>query len=165
MIPNQDGNVEIGQHDFGFSKEQYSIKEIILRHLRKISDIACEELQKSYWQKKPIKVGDSVAIMEVYHPDTRLSYIGAIDFLLDMIRCKIPEDSAGNFENFLQTYDEDENRLFEECKGEFSDKTELKNEWIEIKLERRRKLFGEIMLMLDRIDYFEGGSEEGFTDK
>jgi hypothetical protein len=68
-----------------YQKGEYSLKEIILRHIRKISDICCKEFTGSWWEKKPIKTQSGIMFTEIYHEDVREAYCNAIDFLIDVI--------------------------------------------------------------------------------
>jgi hypothetical protein len=62
-----------------------SINDIILRHIRKISDICCQEFTGGYWQRKPVKTAGGVLFTEEYHEDVRQAYCNAVDFLIDVL--------------------------------------------------------------------------------
>lgn len=123
-----------------------AIKDLIIRHLGKISDLCTKEFTPSFWSKKPVKVGEGVAIVETYHPDTRLAYCNAVDYLHDimavysdktfMVKLKAIHDSQN--EQF---------KLFKEAKG-------TQDSWIWTKLEFKRKLFGQLILLIDRAKLF-----------
>jgi hypothetical protein len=128
-------------------KDTYSIKEIVMQHIRGISELARKEFTPSYWQKKPMKVGDGIAMSETYHEDKRLAYCNAIDFLLDLMMPHADKD----FKEVLEKMNEEEDEKFK--KHEEEKKSE--DAWIWVKLSYRRKLFGQLMLMITRIKFFE----------
>lgn len=133
--------VDINSKNFEFrdeseyeNKEGLSIKEIILRHLRKISDICCQEFTGGYWQKKPIKTAGGIIFTETYHQDIREAYCNAIDFLIDVLYPSGDKD-------FKKYVDANEN----------IDKEE---EDIKKRLIKKRKTFKEMNLMFDRINFW-----------
>lgn len=143
-------DIEVVEEAWG-GKSEMSIKEIILRHLRKISDISSQELTPSRWEKRPIKIGEGVSILEKYHPDLREAYINSIDFLLDMVSpYKDQEGEEKTFKEALTKLKESEKNKFKTVNKNKSNQ----NLWIDQKLKLRRKLFAEIMLFLNRIDFF-----------
>ena len=129
--------------DFEFKEEaeygeeqKYSIKEIILRHIRKISDICCKEFTGGYWEKKPIRMQTGVMFTEVYHDDVREAYCNAVDFLIDVLYPLGDKD----FKAYLET-------------NENIDAEEMD---IYKKLNRKRKTFKEINKMFDRNNFWGG---------
>jgi len=77
-------NIEI-REESEYQQEGLSVKETILRHIRKISDICCQEFTGGYWNKKPIKTQSGIMFTEEYHPDVREAYCNAVDFLIDVV--------------------------------------------------------------------------------
>jgi hypothetical protein len=143
-------------------KDNVSIKEVIIAHIRKISDLTCQELTPSFWSKKPMKVGDGVAIVETYHPDLRMAYITAVDFLQDLLMPKADEQ----FNKSLNVLNEEEENLFNEHKSS----NRSQDDWIWTKLGLRRVLFGQLILLINRVKLFEPsiyveGGEEGWEDE
>lgn len=135
---------------FGVKKnESQSIKEVVMSHIKGISELARKEFTPSYWQKKPMKVGDGIAMSETYHEDKRLAYCNAIDFLLDLMMPHAQKDKV--FMEALKKMTEEEDEKFK--KHEEEKKSE--DAWIWVKLGYRRKLFGQLMLMITRIKFFE----------
>ena len=128
-------------------KEKVTIKEVIIMHIKKISDLSCKELTPSFWSKKPMKMGDGVAMVETYHPDTRLAYCNAVDFLLDLLMPKADK----TFKQILETIRQSEAEEFKEHK----DNTETQDAWVWTKLGLRKILFGELILLIDRIRLFD----------
>ena len=80
-----DNGIQINDESDSVSGDSLSIKEIILRQIRKIGDISCKEFTGGYWQKKPVKIGGGAVFTEVYHEDVREAYCNAVDFLIDII--------------------------------------------------------------------------------
>jgi len=133
---------------FGIKKkDSLSIKEVVMQHIKGISDLSRQEFTPSYWQKKPLKVGDGIVMSETYHEDKRLAYCNAIDFLHDLMMPYADEE----FKKTLELLDESENKRFEEHK----EKKQTEDEWIWVKLSLRRTLFGKIIMMIHRIKFFE----------
>ncbi|MCK5293668.1 MAG: hypothetical protein KAJ49_03375 [Arcobacteraceae bacterium] len=128
-------------------KEKVTIKEVMIMHIKKISDLSCKEFTPSFWSKKPMKMGDGVAIVETYHPDTRLAYINAVNFLLDLLMPK----ADTKFKEVLKTMQEAEAESFKEYK----DEKKTQDDWTWIKLELSKTLFGQIILLIDRIRLFD----------
>jgi len=136
--------------DEGYKKEtNLNIKEIILRHIRKISDISSQELTPSYWEKKYLKVGDGVIPNETYNPDLRMAYIHSVDFLFDLVKPLLDDTFKENF----KTINEKEAEEFKKATAEKLNQ----DEWILKQLTSRRKLFVEIILLFERINFWKSG--------
>ena len=149
-------NVSIGEEKFEFKKESISLKELVFRHLKKMSDITTQELTPGYWDEKAVNINGSISVIKKYHSDLREAFNEATDFLLNLIRPYIKEDKGGDFQTKL-------NKTKEKEKSEHSnaEKENMNvNDWIQIKLSSRKNLFSEIMLMLDRIGFFNVGEGE-----
>lgn len=127
-------DIEFSDEGGDYNTKTLSIQEIVLRHLRKISDICCKEFTGGYWQKKPIKTPGGIMFTEEYHEDVRACYCNAVDFLIDVLYPKGDKD-------FKKYVDDNEN---------IDDKTP-----IEQKVINKRKTFREISKMLERTNYFQ----------
>jgi len=155
---NED-EVQIGEEKFGWNKEGGTLKEIVLRHIRKLSDISCQELTPGYWNEMPKQIGESIAIVREYHPDLRAGFINGVEFLLTLVRHCISQDTEGDFEKVLVNIESRESIDFKKA----DDEGWSGDDWTLTKLGYRKELLKEIMLMLDRIDFFsgsDGGIEE-----
>ncbi len=140
---------ETGIIDEKFSnREELSLKEIILRHIRKMSDISCQELTPSYWEERPVKIGAGVSLIKKYHPDLRSAFINAVDFLFSLIQPYMPKDKKGSFKKAIGNIKKSENSKWKSYKNKNQD------EWVQAKLEIKQKLFSEIMLFLNLIKFF-----------
>jgi hypothetical protein len=141
---------KVVDEDGGFSPRDStaSLKEIILQHIRAITKLSCQELTPSYWQKKPIKVGDGVVMAETYHEDKRLALCNAIEFLVYILWAEADKD----FKDFFERQLVEENRLF--IKFQESGKTQ--DAWVWKKLDYSKRVFWNIMLMIKRTGLFEG---------
>lgn len=159
MNPRGDVEVGIGEDSFSWTKEEGSLKQIVLRVIRKLSDISTQEMVAGYWDERPMKVGDEVAIIKTYHPDLRESFINGVDFLLNLIPHCPEEDTEGNFkERYKEIIGLEDGEYRKANEEEWS-----KDDWTLTKLKNRREIFKEIMLMLNRIDFFSG-SEDGIEE-
>jgi len=128
-------------------KEKVTIKEVIIMHIKKISDLSTKELTPSFWSKKPMKMGDGVAIVETYHADTRLAYCNAIDFLLDLM---MPKADA-KFKQVMELITKEETSMFATHKED----KKSQSDWVWVKLGLRKTLFGQLILLIDRIRLFD----------
>lgn len=130
-----DDNIEI-REDSEYEQKGYSIKDIILRHIRKISDICCKEFTGGYWEKKPVKTSGGIMFTEQYHEDVREAYCNAIDFLVDVV---YPVGDA-DLKKYIDSNDKDIPEVKE-------------------KLVARRRMFKEINKMFDRTNFWQGSEE------
>lgn len=126
-----------------YGEEKTTFKDIILRHLRKISDIQSKEMVEGYWEKKPFSTAGGVSFVKVYHEDLRLSYINAINFLIDVITPLGDKD----FKAYIAT----------------NEKVDADESDIPKTLISKRKTFKQINEMFSRSDFFGGtdSSDEG----
>lgn len=135
----------IDAEEYMGEQEKVTFKEIVFRHLSKISEISTKEFRKGYWQKKPVSVSGGVYMSETYIEDKRDSYINAVDFLYDLL---------------LPHFDEDMNEATEEIEKllgntlkKFTEEKKTKTDWIDEKLSIKRKLFQKLNLLLERLNY------------
>lgn len=114
-----------------YSNEVPSLKEIALLHIRKISEICCNEFTKGYWEERPIKVGTGIAVMRIYHPDNRMIFCNAVDFLAWIVY----PDSDKTFQDLVDKLTEEKDtdrRLYE-----------------------RKNLYQEMNKMFKRVNFFD----------
>ncbi len=158
-----DNGIQINDESESVSGDSLSIKEIILRQIRKIGDISCKEFTGGYWQKKPVKIGGGAVFTEVYHEDVREAYCNAVDFLIDIIYPMSDDDLKGylkefeGFEDMITKKDnkhkdvQDKKEVVVEKEGELSDKEIIKQ-----KLKLKRQTFRQINIMFDTNDFWKG---------
>lgn len=128
-----------------YKKDEFNIKELILRHLRKIGDICCKEFTGGYWEKKPVRTQSGVMFTETYHEDVREAYCNAMDFLIDII---YPMGDST-----LKTYlDNNENFKDKDKKENKKDEEEID---IKDKLKLKRRTFREINIMFSRTNFWQ----------
>jgi hypothetical protein len=128
-------DMEISDDEGEMQATQLNLKEIILRHIKKISDICCKEFTGGYWEKKPIKTGTGILFTEQYHDDVREAYCNAVDFLIDVLYPLADDD----FRKYIKTNEDvDKDSTLE----------------IKEKLKLKRKIFKEINIMFDRVGLF-----------
>ena len=157
-----------------FGNESLSFREIILQHLKKISQFASVEFRGGYWEIKPDTSPSSNSEFKVYVPDTREVYSNSVECLADML-----------FPYFDETMIADEKRCKEEDKKAYTDNTIIKqldkeeDSEEEIKTQRRkfkdmkgrvsyrslrvrivRELFRDLCSFLHRKKYLEVGNME-----
>jgi hypothetical protein len=132
-----------------------SFKEIIMTHISRIGTICTKEFRRGYWEKRPVKVGDAVHIIETYKEDTRDAYINAVDFLYDMLFPKLNMTQKKaippikqQIELILASMDSDSKKNMDE------------ETWKNLRLEYRRKIFRQLSLLLKELNYLDQGSIE-----
>lgn len=119
------------------SEEKISMKQIILRHIRKISDLCCKEFTGGYWEKKPMKTGSGIFFSETYHEDIREAYCNAVDFLIDVI---YPFGDS-DLKKYLDANEKIEKDWKDDIKG---------------RLIQKKKTFREINFMFERTNFWQG---------
>jgi hypothetical protein len=129
-----DENIEFSDEDDDYGESGLSINEIILAHIRKISDLSCKEFTGSFWSKKPIKTQNGIIYTETYHEDVREAYCNAINFLIDIL---YPLGDK-KFKDYLDT----------------SEDIEKEETDINKKIKRKRITFKEINLMFERNNFW-----------
>jgi hypothetical protein len=141
---------EVEQSD----REGLSINEIILRHIRKISDLSCREFTGGFWEKKPVRTANGVMFSEVWHEDVREAYCNAVDFLIDVLYPKSDKD----LQDYLKKHEKFEEKIEGEFKEiDFEEETESeKNKKIKNKVLLKRQTFRQINLMFERKNFWKG---------
>lgn len=137
------------QEESDYSRGIPSLKEIVLLHIRKLSEICCQEFTKGYWEEKPIKVGSGMAIMRVYHSDQRAVFCNAVDFLVWLVY-PTADESFKNKIVFETPKDKKEETDFILVNDEETD--------LDKKLKIRKEVFREINIMFERTNFFDGQS-------
>lgn len=129
-----------------------SFKEIIMTHIGRIGTICTKEFRRGYWEKRPVKVGDAVHIIETYKEDTRDAYINAVDFLYDLLLPRLYTD-----EDNIKLIRQEIDRINLEMKKESSNNLE-EEVWKAKRLEYRRLIFQQLSLLLKELLYLDRGS-------
>lgn len=122
-----------------------SIKEIVMTHISRIGTLCTKEFKEGYWEKRPVKLGDSIHIIEKYIEDSRDAYVNAVDFLHDILLAKFDDKAT-----------EEINKLNEEMKDKLN-KIDDDNKWKTKRLEYRRQIFQQLNLLLKRLNYLDQG--------
>lgn len=143
---NVNEGIDFKEETDGDFEQKFSIKEIILRHIRKIGDLSCKEFTGGYWEKKPMRTSGGIMFSEIYHDDVREAYCNAVDFLIDII---FPMGDTTlkkylrDFENYEDTISKKDNH--EEVKIDIGQKIKLK-----------RQTFRQINIMFERNNFWTG---------
>lgn len=138
----------IDAEEYGMRQEGASFKEICLRHLSKISELSTREFKRGYMKKKPIATSSGVYMAEEYVEDGRKAYINAVDCFYDLL---LPHFDDPMIEKDKEIQEELKTKLkeFTDDKGSDAD------DWIDEKLEIKRRLFQQLSLLLKRLGYLE----------
>jgi hypothetical protein len=133
--------VKFFDESFKSQHEKLTFRMICLEHLKKIGTIASKEYRGGYNQSKIHHIGNYAYKEDVYIPDTREEYSNAIDYLHDIL-----------YPHFDSEMNEADGKLNNEL-GEI--KKDLDN-YKDLKLEIKRKLFINLNSFLFRIKYLQG---------
>jgi len=135
------------EENYGTRDHQISFREIVLRHLSKISEICTAEFKEGYWQKRPMSIGGGVYMSEVYIEDKRDAYINAVDFFHDILLPSFDED--------MIKFDDEQEKELDKTLEKYKQDRKASTEWMDHKLLAKRKLFQQLNLLLNRTGYFE----------
>lgn len=122
-----------------YGEQVTSIKQICLEHVKKISNMICQELTPGYWETKPIKVASGVVMSKTYKPDLRIGYCNAIEFLADLV---YPFSD----------------KIFKEYMNEIYDAEETDEPEIVKRIKIRRKMFRQMAIMFERDNFFDSSN-------
>jgi len=150
------GRIEVQDESSYGAAETLSIKEIILRQIRKIADISCKEFTGGYWEKKPIKTGNGMMFSETYHEDVRESYCNSVDFLIDIIYPLSDED----LKDYLKKFEGFKEKIVKyNLKNNTKEVEDIKEDpdiKIAKKIKLKRQTFRQINLMFERNNFWQG---------
>ena len=135
-----------------FVKEELGFKELVFKHLSRITLICSAEFREGYWQKKPVSLSGGVYLSEIYVEDRRDAYINAIDCLHDILLPHFDKEMIAEDLVLEEDLIKDKNIYVKDKKP---------TEWINKKLIHKRKLFQKLNLLLKRLNYFDKGSGGG----
>lgn len=129
------------------NKETFSFQDLILSHLRKLSELCSSELSIGRIEEKPVLIAGSMALVKTYIPDGRSAFIQSVGFLHDLLLPRFDDDmksKALEIETLINK-EKDEAR-----------RTQMKrDDWLDVEAKHTRKLFQEINCLLARIQFFE----------
>ena len=131
---------------FNYMKDKISFRDIILQHLKKISQLSSVEFRGGYWETTPIILQGASTYTKKYVPDSREMYSNAVECFADML--------CPYFDKEMKKAEEEAE---EELKGlENSSKEEHSHK----KRKINKKLFRALCSFLFRKKYLELGSIE-----
>jgi len=82
--------------DYEYKQDKLTFRDLMFRHLMKISEISTKEFRAGFWQNKPVKTATGTSMQAVYSPDTRDEYINAVNFLHDILLPHFDKDIKKN---------------------------------------------------------------------
>lgn len=137
-----------------------TFKDIVLRHLQKISTFASVEFRGGYWEERPFVSGGMSGSYKTYVPDTREVYSNAVEYLADILYPHFDEQMINEekeltkikeqaFDKYSRKVDSDSNKQF--------DSTTLRRFYREACLSANKKLFRSLCSFLYRKRYLELG--------
>jgi len=139
-------NVEIIDEE-EYSSGIPSIKQIVLIHIRKISEICCKELTPGYWQERPVKVDAGIMLLKEYHASLKEAYCNAVDYLVDLVYPDMPDPEKQKGIEIKKMVDDDEKISYG-----------FKEEDMDNKLKSRKKMFRHLNIFFKEMGYFEDNS-------
>jgi hypothetical protein len=160
-------------YNLNYMKDKITFRDIILQHLKKISQFASVEFRGGYWEERTVHSGSVSDTIRTYIPDTREVYSNAVECLADMLypyfdkemlqeeeKCNKAIKQAFNDNSVLVEPDrEDETEAEEKAYRKFkhiSNKLSYRSE----KRIINRRLFRALCSFLYRKKYLELGSIE-----
>lgn len=149
----------IEAEQLGGQEGNISFREIVLRHLSRITQLASKEFIGGYWNETPISIGGVVAYSKHYVEDSREAYSNAVnnlfDLLLPLADKKLLAFEEKNSQELEEAY---KKSCYKTDRGEEGfDKQQYQNDKVKLK----RTLFQEVSKFLNRIKYLEGKKVEG----
>lgn len=82
---DKDETIEEVENTTHFSKDEITIRGIVLNHLKKICLLSCDEFRGGYENNVTEWHGSLRYIKKVYVPDARARYCQAVDTLYDLL--------------------------------------------------------------------------------
>jgi hypothetical protein len=173
MIENDTQFEDAESYNYSFDKNKLTFKDIVLLHLKKMTEYASVEMRGGYWETRNRMQGQQIFTDKIYVPDTREIYSNAVEVLADLLSpyfdgdmSKAEEEAekmmnkAYNSNTVLVEEDrEDQNEKEGEEYRRFNsvkDKQSFRSERRKI----NRKLFRALCCFLYRKKYLEMGSIE-----
>lgn len=144
-----------------YLKDKLSFRDIILNHLRKISQFSSVEFIGGYWEDKPVMSPNSNMAIKVYVPDTREIYSNAVECFADMLAPYFDKEMKRAEEQAEQEKEQARKEYKDTCKG-IRSKGEIPDifirvEFRDIKRKINKKLFRSLCSFLYRKKYLELG--------
>jgi len=150
---------------FAYGKEGISFKDIILNHLKRISEFSSVEFRGGYWEERRMHLGGGNFQTErTYVSDSREIYTNAVDVLADLLYPHFDREMKKVEESLLEKW-----RVWTDAhsdeKGFISDeKGNITKDSVQIsraeKRENRKSLFRELCCFLYRKKYLDMGTIE-----
>jgi len=138
-----------GESSFGSGKsELLSFKNILMKHLERITRLSSVEFKGGYNQPRTVQVSGTLMQQDVYVADSRECYINAVENLADLLFPQFDEQMIKDEEKYVKE--------IEEKNEEIDDDDKFKDE----KRKIIRKLFRSISGFLYRENYLDIGTYE-----
>ena len=141
--------------NFQSTNEKLTFQTIILQQVQKISRLSSTELTGGYYEEKIV----NGTIIKNRVPDTRESYINAVQNLRDMLTPYYDEDMIKILEILDNIWKELSEEYQEKLKSEKSEsiKNNIYQEYLDENLTLKRKLFSELIKLLFRNKFLAAG--------
>ena len=128
-------------------KANLTFREIVMNHLRKITQLCCVEFRGGFYIEKIHTAGGGSYKETIYIPDTRETYINAVNMLHDLLLPIFDKQMKSKSKILEMKY---QNKSIENTTSQSKGKKAKE------KLEIKRELFQELSHLLKRLRYLEG---------
>ncbi len=149
-MPDELKFVDAEQYQGGSGNDSLSFKEILLRHVKRITELASREMRGGYWETRPSPSPSMTASIKIYVPDTREEYSNSIECLADLLFPYFDDEITKEEQELVQEEEKAEKEAFKNSNAKEARQT-YRNERIKI----RKKLFRQLSSFLQRKRYLE----------
>lgn len=154
-----------------YSSKDMSFKTICLEHLRRITNITCNEFRGGYWKEVPTKTSVGMMTMSVYVPDTRAQFINGVNGLYDLLVPRLDAEFIKEFEEIqkeakelIREFNKESNIIYTKRNKEepiYEEDFRFLSEGIknikDVKVEIARMEFRALNKLLYRLKYLDRG--------
>lgn len=133
---------------YSHKEEILSFRSIVLQHLKTIGAISCKEMMPGYWTEKSVNMGSYISSQRIYVGDSRLEYLGSINYLHDILLPHFDKQAEGSITKIDSGYSDALLKIDTNIK-------DFEKKKIELELTYKRKMFQELSRFLYRIRYLE----------
>ena len=141
----------VDAENFNFSgKMTLTFRDIVLRHLTRITQFASVEWRGGYWTEQAIPMKETIMTTKVYVPDSRVVYWNSVDCLHDLLLPKFDDEMKKDSEEVEEDLEKNKKHWTEKA-GE--DIKKYEQYYLNDKVEIKRKLIQKLNLLLSRLSY------------
>jgi hypothetical protein len=151
----------------GERSEEFSHSQLVMKCMKKCIELGCKEMREGYMNEKADRFGN---IVRTYIEDTRKAFIEAVKTTQMIMFCDYDTETKKNIETYEKSIDIEYKRLCGEeddqynkdqsdipyhFKGTLNKNMPFYQEYLECSLSIYRKIFSELTLLTNRINYYK----------